>query len=238
MPFLVASILMELDRQEVQVHNLTHPVMKVQRDDKGQLISLGKSRGHKSEALMRIEVDRQPEEAELQKIIAGIRSVIEDVRRVVADWALMQERLQEAIGWCQSNPMPVDKGDLEETLAFLEWLKKDNFLFVGFRYYEFDHSGSSCKFLIRHESGLGTFKTLHRKSSGKQALSPYLAARMQDPELLVITKSTSRSTIQRPAHLDYVGIKQFDATGRVVGEWRFFGLFSSAAYNEPCIRYL
>ena len=233
MPFLVASILMELDRQEVQVHNLTHPVIKAQRDEKGQLTSLGKSKGHKPEALMRIEVDRQPEEAELQKIMTGIHSVIEDVRRVVSDREQMEARLQDAISWCQDNPMPVDQQDLEEALAFLKWLKKDNFLFVGFRYYEFDHSDSSCKLLIHHESGLGTFKASHRKSSSTKALSAYLAERMQEPELLVITKSTSRSTIQRPAHLDYIGIKQFNDKGRVIGEWRFFGLFSSAAYNEP-----
>ncbi|OED40543.1 hypothetical protein ACH42_16175 [Endozoicomonas sp. (ex Bugula neritina AB1)] len=233
MPFLVASILMELDRQEVQVHNLTHPVIKMQRDEKGQLISLGKAKGHKAEAVMRIEVDRQPEEAELQRITSGVHDAIEDVRRVVSDWALMQKRLHEAMSWCKNNPMPIDKNELEETLAFLDWLQKDNFLFVGFRYYEFDYSESDSKFLIHHESGLGTFKELHRKSSAREALSSYLSARMQDPELLVITKSTSRSSIQRPAHLDYLGIKKFNNDGQVIGEWRFFGLFSSSAYNQP-----
>ena len=233
MPFLVASILMELDRQEVQVHNLTHPVIKAQRNDKGQLVSLGKSRGHMPEALMRIEVDRQPEEAELQKIIAGINSVITDVRRVVSDWSAMQVRLKEATDWCQNNPMPVTPDELKETLAFLEWLKKDNFLFVGFRYYEFEYSDHHCQSLTHNESGLGTFRVLHRRPSDHQVLSPYLSAQMQEPNLLVITKSTSRSTIQRPAHLDYLGIKRFNDSGIVVGEWRFFGLYSSAAYNEP-----
>ena len=32
--------------------------------------------------------------------------------------------------------------------------------------------------------------------------------------------------------MDYIGIKRFDAQGRVIGERRFLGLFTSAAYNR------
>ena len=41
--------------------------------------------------------------------------------------------------------------------------------------------------------------------------------------LLVLTKANSRSTVHRPAYLDYVGVKTFDAAGEVVGERRFLG---------------
>ena len=34
------------------------------------------------------------------------------------------------------------------------------------------------------------------------------------------------------AYLDYIGVKQFDADGEVVGERRFLGLFASAAYTD------
>ena len=253
MPFLLASILMELDRQEIQVHNLVHPVIKVQRDDSGQLVSVGKTKGHKPEALMRIEVDRQPGALELEKVTIGLLRVIEDVKRVVTDWEKMEQRLKEATQWCRTNPMPVCDEELAETLAFLDWIKRDNFLFIGFRYYQLGQSDNGHKIYLRNESGLGTFRdeegscasqngssqngssknSSAKNSSFKQELSPYLAARMQEPDILVITKSTIRSTIQRPAHLDYLGIKKFDPSGNIVGEWRFFGLFSSAAYHEP-----
>ncbi len=38
--------------------------------------------------------------------------------------------------------------------------------------------------------------------------------------------------MHRPGYLDYVGIKQFDAKGRLIGERRFLGLWTSAAYNS------
>ena len=37
--------------------------------------------------------------------------------------------------------------------------------------------------------------------------------------------------MHRNAYLDYIGFKTFDADGNVVGERRFLGLFSSAAYR-------
>ena len=52
------------------------------------------------------------------------------------------------------------------------------------------------------------------------------------PELLTITKANSVSTVHRATYLDYVGIKTFDSAGRVTGEQRFLGLFTSAVYNR------
>lgn len=42
--------------------------------------------------------------------------------------------------------------------------------------------------------------------------------------------------MHRPSYLDYVGVKKFDADGNVIGERRFLGLFSSAAYTESVRR--
>ena len=47
----------------------------------------------------------------------------------------------------------------------------------------------------------------------------------------MITKANSRSTVHRPAYLDYVGVKRFGADGEVVGERRFLGLYTTAAYR-------
>ena len=48
----------------------------------------------------------------------------------------------------------------------------------------------------------------------------------------MLAKANSRSTVHRPAYLDYVGVKTFGPDGEVSGERRFLGLFSSAAYTE------
>ena len=57
-------------------------------------------------------------------------------------------------------------------------------------------------------------------------------ARAREPHVLVLTKANSRSTVHRPAYLDYVGVKTFDADGNVVGERRFLGLFTSTRLHR------
>ena len=63
-----------------------------------------------------------------------------------------------------------------------------------------------------------------------------MKAKAREKKLLVLAKANSRSTVHRPAYLDYVGVKTFGPDGEVVGERRFLGLFSSAAYTESVTR--
>src|SRR6185436_5569191 len=83
------------------------------------------------------------------------------------------------------------------------------------------------------ESSLGIMRERPGKEIAERfaALPPEVRAYARRPELLVVTKSTSRSTVHRPGYLDYVGIKRFDANGDVYGEHRFLGLFTSMAYS-------
>ncbi len=228
MPFLVSSVLMELDRQKIKVYALNHPTLLCQRDGSGHLRTVGPDPLAHSEALVRMAIDRQPDRAHLTRVARGIRNTVEDVHRAVSDWEAMQSRLAEAIQWCQEH-RPTQDEEHEEALAFLHWLKKDNFLFIGFRFYEIIEQSDNMQLRARTRSGLGTFR--EDQSDDQLEVPANIAARIRTPELLVITKSTNRSTVQRNAHLDYIGIKQFNDERRVIGEWCFFGLFSSTAYN-------
>ncbi|MDF6543547.1 NAD-glutamate dehydrogenase, partial [Escherichia coli] len=40
-------------------------------------------------------------------------------------------------------------------------------------------------------------------------------------------------TVHRPGYLDYIGIKLFDAEGRVCGQRRFLGMYTSNVYMVP-----
>ena len=82
-------------------------------------------------------------------------------------------------------------------------------------------------------SSLGILRGLEGKevAASFAALPPEVRAYARRPELLVITKSTSRSTVHRPGYLDYIAVKRFDAKGDVCGEDRFLGLFTAIAYS-------
>jgi glutamate dehydrogenase len=49
----------------------------------------------------------------------------------------------------------------------------------------------------------------------------------------VFSKTNAYSTVHRRARMDYIGVRKVDAEGRVVGESRLIGLFTSKAYMDP-----
>ena len=90
------------------------------------------------------------------------------------------------------------------------------------------------------ESSLGILREKRRQATSRRAsrrCRRKSARTRGGPELLVITKSTARSTVHRPGYLDYIAVKRFDEAGNVIGEDRFLGLFTSTAYsaNPPDI---
>ena len=70
-----------------------------------------------------------------------------------------------------------------------------------------------------------------KPSTSFASLPAAVRAKAREKTLLVLTKANARSTVHRPTHLDYIGIKRYDAQGDVVGEHRFIGLYSSGAYT-------
>ena len=73
----------------------------------------------------------------------------------------------------------------------------------------------------------------HRKTeSTTRVLHSDIRRQSRSRNLSLVTKANSLSTVHRAGYLDYVGIKQFDAKGRLIGERRFLGLWTSAAYNS------
>ena len=63
----------------------------------------------------------------------------------------------------------------------------------------------------------------------------------KEPTLIDITKSNVKSIVHRAIHMDYIAIKRLDFKGRVIGERRFLGMFTSIVYyqsadNIPFIR--
>jgi len=235
MPFLVDSVTMEVNRQGLTLHFLAHPVLRVARDKKGEAISVAKpaeSADGRLESFMRLEVDRQVDPARLAALEAAIAKVLADVRAAVEDWKPMQARMTDALSRLDAARSGVPAAEIEEGRAFLAWLVEDNFIFLGCRDYEIAHVGGADVLRIDPGSGLGILRERPGEvvSTSFATLPPEARKRARVKELLVLTKANSRSTVHRPGHLDYVGIKHFDAKGEVRGETRFLGLYTHKAY--------
>ena len=124
-------------------------------------------------------------------------------------------------------------GRAREGEDFLLWLADNHFTFLGYRCHELAVVDGEDVLKIVPGSSLGILREGQSKeiAASFAALPPEVRAYARRPELLVVTKSTSRSTVHRPGYLDYIAVKRFDEKGDVVGEHRFLGLFTSTAYS-------
>ncbi|HJV12165.1 MAG TPA: NAD-glutamate dehydrogenase [Burkholderiales bacterium] len=237
MPFLVDSVAMEINRQGLTLHLLIHPVLRVVRAQTGEIASLAKpdrSSDGRLESFMHIEVDRQTDAAKLAELEAGVAKVLHDVRAAVQDWKPMQARMLDVISVLESARSGVPHEELAEGRAFLAWLLNHHFTFLGCRDYEVATVKGEDVLRIVSGSGLGILRERSGEtlSTSFATLPPEARKRARVRELLVLTKANARSTVHRPGHLDYVGVKHFDANGEVCGETRFLGLYTHTAYAE------
>ncbi len=243
MPFLVDSVTMALNRHGLTVHRLFHPMMPALRDGSGVLRSLGEGGdasgaavpgpGLQRESLMHFEVDRQTDPAVLARLGSDIAGVLADVRAAVEDWKPMRAALLEIAEGAELANAPIAAAELEEVRAFLHWIVDEHFAFVGYRRYDIERDAAEMQLCATPDSGLGILRNrgVRRGCRSFSTLPEEQRAFALGPLPLIVNKASAASTVHRPARLDYIGVKRFDAQGTVIGEHRFLGLYSSAAYS-------
>jgi glutamate dehydrogenase len=237
-PFIVDTIREYLSAENVQIHNYVYPVMRVVRDADGRVAALEQPSEPPLFALVHCEVSRIASAKRREEVRAEICRRLEDVVAATQDFGAMIERLDETIAEVQTyaGRLPERAGEFEEIVDFLRWLRQENFVFLGYRTYELELDRDEPTIGVRPGTGLGI---LADDGSSKYAggtpigeLSEALRRRVVAGPTLIISKTNREATVHRRARMDYVGIKRLDARGRVVGEHRFLGLFTSKAYAE------
>jgi len=235
MPFLVSSLSAEILRRGLDLHLVLHPVLGVRRDEEGRRLEVGlaEEEGLAAESMMHLEID-QTAEARLDELREALASVLGDVRRVVEDWHLMRDRARDLVEELEHRPPPVPDDELEEGRDFLAWLADDHFTFLGYREYDLVKEDGETYLRVDPESGLGLLSRVREDSRERSEtpLAEHIAEFLRRRELLIVTKTHARSPVHRPVAMDYLSVRKFDGDGNVVGERRFIGLFSSAAYHK------
>ncbi|MGH6828398.1 MAG: NAD-glutamate dehydrogenase, partial [Rhizomicrobium sp.] len=179
-----------------------------------------------------LAADAIPGEESARQLKGSLESSFAQGRDAVRDWKPMLKRLQEARAELAARPPK--GGAIHEDLAFLDWLGDNYFTFLGARDYALQKDGEYGRLDPVPASGLGALSDddarVIRQTAERPALTREVRAFLDRPEALVVTKSNARSLVHRRGHMDYVGVKTFDADGRFAGERRFVGLFTSSAY--------
>ena len=169
-----------------------------------------------------------------------LAKVLGQVRAAVEDWKPMLARLDRAISDFRYAPVPLDKDAVTEAIAFLEWLRDDNFVFLGMR--EFQYIGGEATGTLERtdEPGLGILADpdvlVLRRGNEAVTTTPEIRAFLHGPEPLIVTKANAKSVVHRRIYLDYIGVKTYDKKGKLNGELRIVGLFTSTAYTRSVMK--
>ena len=242
-PFLVDSVTMEVLRQGWSIREVFHPQFLVRRDLEGNLRGIVRTSEAEddptviAESWMHLEIlpPAHPDgrDSLVSDLEHGLLEVLRLVEEAVQDWQKMITRSEETIEMLKDPALVYGHGN-EAGLAceLLSWLNANHFTFLGYREYEVLSGEDGAQFKVRPGTGLGILRP-DKDPAGTFHAVPRPGV---EPELMIITKDNQKSRIHRPAYLDYIAFRIFDAEERVVGERRFLGLFSSSAYSESVAR--
>ena len=234
-PFLVDTTLMVLREAGFVVDWMMHPVLRVERDEQGQLLALTGPDDGIAESWMYLEFEGTPESAEATHLARNLQSRFAQLRLAVGDYPAMRARLHALIAELERTPQGIDPADAQEAREFLHWLDSGRYTFIA----------SSEARTVTEDDGRMRFEPLPAQGLGLARESATLAdtgALIAPPEeldryvdsqrIVVVTKALQRAPIHQDEPLDVVSIKRFDADGRVLGIARFIGLFAAEAYQE------
>src|SRR5260370_29533770 len=156
-----------------------------------------------------------------------------DVRVACADWGKMRTATRQVAEEWSLLSEQFDASDLSEALALLAWMEDRPFTFLGYR--EYRQQGRKGQEALRpvEATGLGILRRGHRRpTSSYRSPASDIRRQSRSRDLVLVTKANMVSTVHRSGHVDYVGIKHCDSKGRLVGEKRFLGLWTSSALSS------
>jgi glutamate dehydrogenase len=227
MPFLVDSVMGEIQAMGAAVRLVAHPIMPVERADGGAFLRLG---GGIAESIMVILLDPLSTE-QRRDLLAALTIALDDVRAAVAGWQPMVMRLQQAAARFETPVLQLDDAAAAETLAFCRWLADDHFTFLGMM--EFKLAADRRTLTPVSGSGLGLLREDNTTGAS------LLIDRTSDPTTLlpgspplIVAKSSVITRVHRRAPMDDIGLKTYSADGKITGELRILGLFTSSAYTQ------
>lgn len=188
------------------------------------------------------EEDQRRCEKEVERVLADVRACHTDLDAMVTHVFDLAQSMYELRGATlghgeesyAANPRGVEPASrVEVAQDFLHWLTRGNFVFMGVKERVLDGTSGAIALVDRPGSALGILRSTEGKS--RIQLSGDTLDRALFPRPVYITKANSRSTVARNDYLDYIGVRRFDMSGRVIGEYVILGLFTRQAYSLPAI---
>jgi len=233
MPYLVDTIVMGLRSKRVVSRAILNVVLAVQRDLDGKVLKVGKAKAFKDskvglESIVLCLLDEQFTEtklaAEQAALLEHLRMSVADVTVVHHDAHTISDTLLE-----MAQVVEACAKDGQEAAEFLRWADKIGFETFGYVYYA--AQPDKCELERDESSALGILKNKSHPiyADCLRSIPGDYETLFNREDTLSIVKADVQSTLYRDQQLDFIGVRNIDAQGVLLGEHCLVGLFSRAA---------
>ncbi len=233
MSFLVDSLVAAVSSFGITVSGLFHPIVEGWRDDDGKWCEAGED---VTESMILLMVPPQTRRAQ-ERIETEIRATLAEVTTINSDFLPLVQNVRLCAEELKHSHGKTPKDDLDEAVAFLDWLAGGNFVLFGARRYDFKRSAADIvESVIREDAALGLLRNPHvtvlRQSSEPSIMASNADRFANHGPPVTVAKSNMFTKVHRRVRMDYISVKHFGKSGKVIGETRYVGLFTSEAYNR------
>ena len=237
MAFLVDSIAAEINKKNLLIDLLLHPVVYVLYDKSGKMVDASDTpkKDYVRQSHIHVHIRETLSEERLENLKTGLATALEDVYIANRDWKLMLERLKEARNELARAKTKYAAKDIERYCAFLDYLHDNNFTLLGYREYQFAGQDKNIQSKTLKGASLGLLNDDIIPAfinENEEGLPRNLQQLRRDLPPVSVSKTNRLSTVHRRVPMDAIAVKTYDANGNPKGEKLFLGLFTSVTYSR------
>jgi glutamate dehydrogenase len=234
-PYIVDTVRDYLRRQGLRIRHFLSPVLVSTRERDGGLLALpAESVEGARESFLHVAMEHIPDEALLARVESALRERLVHMHLAACDHRRLLEQFEavaQDLEWVAGlPPLSGRAAELGEVAAFLRWLAAGNFVVLGYQEERVEDGGEGSVRSRMPRTSLGICRAEQhsaRAASRGRAEPPSTGG----PLLSVITLA-EESPVYPFVPMSEVTIRQPTPDGGVLGESRFWGLFTSRARAE------
>lgn len=236
-PFLTDTTLLTLNRLSLMPQQMWHPVV-IPSVKGGKWVgvrpAVAGSRAP-TEAWLLVRLGAVPAGAQKGLVATATAAINQNValaRSAVEDFTAQRE------GFISRSQLLLKGPENAEKLAFAQWLACENFVFLGYRHYTYQHSRGKGKPTTVVQATAGSGLGILRLQTSAVAKPTPVEAEMnlhhylREEGALILSKTPDLAPVHRASPMDYVALLERNAQGDIVAEHRWLGLLTSSAYAE------
>jgi glutamate dehydrogenase len=157
MAFLVDSIAAEINKKNLLIDLLLHPVVYVRYDKSGKMTDASDTpkKDYVRQSHIHVHIRETLSDEQLRALEEGLTTALGDVSIANRDWKSMLEKLKETREELARAKTKYAPKDIERYCAFLDYLYDNNFTLLGYREYKFAGDDKNLASKTVKDSSLG-----------------------------------------------------------------------------------